>query len=69
MLVMCTACLTGSLDIVTSRKQFVDTVIVYFSLVQAQYWQDPIAEAIYREKSQFLAEINQENVGNILPLS
>jgi palmitoyl-protein thioesterase len=34
------------------------------SLVQAEYWHDPLDEAKYREKSIFLAEINNENVQN-----
>ncbi|XP_038656207.1 palmitoyl-protein thioesterase 1-like [Scyliorhinus canicula] len=29
-------------------------------LVQAEYWHDPLNEALYRNKSIFLAEINQE---------
>jgi palmitoyl-protein thioesterase len=29
-------------------------------LVQAEYWQDPLNEQEYREKSIFLADINQE---------
>ena len=33
---------------------------VQFSLVQAEYWHDPLNEEEYREKSVFLAEINQE---------
>jgi len=33
-------------------------------LVQAEYWHDPMAEAEYKEKSIFLADINQENVVN-----
>lgn len=33
-------------------------------LVQAEYWHDPLSEAEYKEKSIFLAEINQENVMN-----
>ena len=31
-------------------------------LVQAEYWHDPLKEAEYREKSEFLADINQERV-------
>ena len=31
-----------------------------FSLVQAEYWHDPLNAEEYREKSVFLAEINQE---------
>lgn len=31
-------------------------------LVQAQYWHDPLNEKLYREKSLFLADINQEIV-------
>ena len=30
--------------------------------MQAEYWQDPLNEAEYRQKSVFLADINQENV-------
>lgn len=35
-----------------------------FSLVQAEYWHDPLNEDLYREKSVFLADINQERVSN-----
>ena len=31
-------------------------------LVQAEYWQDPLNMAEYKEKSVFLADINQEKV-------
>lgn len=31
-------------------------------LVQAQYWHDPLNEKEYREKSAFIADINQEKV-------
>ncbi|CAH8644355.1 unnamed protein product [Heterobilharzia americana] len=31
------------------------------SLVQAQYWHDPLKEDVYRQYSQFLADANQEN--------
>ncbi|TGZ75122.1 hypothetical protein CRM22_000559 [Opisthorchis felineus] len=31
-------------------------------LVQAQYWHDPLKEETYREKCQFLPDINQERV-------
>ena len=34
--------------------------MVFLSLVQAEYWHDPLNEKLYREKSVFLAEINQE---------
>ncbi|KAK2181183.1 hypothetical protein NP493_407g03063 [Ridgeia piscesae] len=34
------------------------------SLVQAEYWQDPLDEATYKAKSVFLADINQEKVFN-----
>ncbi|XP_062506764.1 palmitoyl-protein thioesterase 1-like isoform X2 [Corticium candelabrum] len=37
---------------------------VYESLVQAEYWQDPLNETEYRKYSVFLADINQENVKN-----
>lgn len=33
-------------------------------LVQAEYWHDPLQEEEYREKSVFLADINQEKVFN-----
>ena len=33
-----------------------------FSECQAEYWHDPFREAIYKEKSKFLAEINNERV-------
>lgn len=32
------------------------------SLVQAEYWQDPLNLAEYKTKSVFLADINQEQV-------
>ncbi len=34
-------------------------------LVQAQYWHDSMQEDEYRQKSKFLADINQENVRRI----
>lgn len=34
----------------------------YCSLVQAEYWHDPTKEEEYKEKSVFLADINQEKV-------
>lgn len=34
--------------------------MVFLSLVQAEYWHDPLNEKLYREKSVFLADINQE---------
>jgi len=34
------------------------------SLVQAEYWHDPLDEATYRAKSIFLADINNEKVQN-----
>uniref|UniRef100_A0A0K0EZ11 Palmitoyl-protein thioesterase 1 n=1 Tax=Strongyloides venezuelensis TaxID=75913 RepID=A0A0K0EZ11_STRVS len=33
-------------------------------LVQAQYWHDPLADNIYKEKNIFLADINNERVNN-----
>ncbi|CAG9539447.1 unnamed protein product [Cercopithifilaria johnstoni] len=33
------------------------------TLVQAQYWHDPLDEATYRQNSIFLADINNERVG------
>ncbi|XP_014669955.1 PREDICTED: palmitoyl-protein thioesterase 1-like [Priapulus caudatus] len=40
------------------------TDFVQKGLVQAQYWHDPLNEELYRNKSIFLADINQENVKN-----
>ena len=37
-------------------------MFLFYSLVQAEYWQDPLNEAEYREKCIFLPDINQENV-------
>ena len=34
--------------------------MLHFSLVQAEYWHDPLNEEKYRDKSIFLADINQE---------
>ncbi|KAL5016722.1 hypothetical protein ScPMuIL_006311 [Solemya velum] len=36
----------------------------YESLVQAEYWQDPLQEQKYRKKCIFLPDINQENTKN-----
>ncbi|OUC41062.1 palmitoyl protein thioesterase [Trichinella nativa] len=36
----------------------------HFSVIQAQYWHDPLHENTYRDKSIFLAEINNEKVLN-----
>ncbi|GAA53543.1 palmitoyl-protein thioesterase [Clonorchis sinensis] len=36
--------------------------LVQQHLVQAQYWHDPLREETYREKCQFLPDINQERV-------
>ena len=33
-----------------------------YRLVQAEYWHDPLNEDEYRQKSVFLADINQERV-------
>lgn len=38
------------------------TDFVQRNLVQAQYWHDPLAENLYREKSLFLADINNERL-------
>ncbi len=38
------------------------TDFVQKNLVQAEYWHDPLNEDEYKEKSVFLADINQENV-------
>ncbi|EUB63885.1 Palmitoyl-protein thioesterase [Echinococcus granulosus] len=45
-----------------SKAAYTDFVQSHF--VQAQYWHDPFNEALYSERSQFLAEINQEKVQN-----
>lgn len=42
--------------------------VVFFSIVQAEYWHDPLKEEEYRQKSVFLADINQENVSSILEI-
>lgn len=34
----------------------------YFSLVQAQYWHDPLNDDLYKKHSLFLADVNQERV-------
>ncbi|XP_042372879.1 palmitoyl-protein thioesterase 1-like, partial [Plectropomus leopardus] len=39
-------------------------VFVLISLVQAQYWHDPLNDDLYRKYSLFLADINQERVVN-----
>lgn len=35
-------------------------LMFFTSLVQAEYWHDPLNEEEYKEKSVFLADINQE---------
>ena len=37
-------------------------VFVVISLVQAQYWHDPLNDDLYKKHSLFLADINQERV-------
>lgn len=37
-------------------------VLVALSLVQAQYWHDPLNDDLYKKRSLFLADINQERV-------
>nr|CAH8870700.1 unnamed protein product [Trichobilharzia regenti] len=37
------------------------THFIQSHVVQAQYWHDPLKEDVYRQYSQFLADINQEN--------
>ena len=39
-------------------------LILNYRLVQAEYWHDPLNEAEYKEKSVFLADINNENAKN-----
>jgi hypothetical protein len=36
------------------------------SSVQAQYWHDPLNDALYQNYSVFLADINQERVSYVL---
>lgn len=37
-------------------------MFVVVSLVQAQYWHDPLNDDLYKKNSRFLADINQERV-------
>lgn len=37
-------------------------IYIFFSLVQAQYWHDPLNDDLYKKYSLFLADINQERV-------
>lgn len=39
-----------------------EVVLLVSSLVQAQYWHDPLNPDLYKERSLFLADINQERV-------
>lgn len=39
-------------------------VLVALSLVQAQYWHDPLNDDLYKKHSLFLADINQERVSS-----
>jgi len=39
---------------------------VALSLVQAQYWHDPLNDDLYKKHSLFLADINQERVSRLL---
>lgn len=43
-------------------KHWLDVVSVVISLVQAQYWHDPLNDDLYKKHSRFLADINQERV-------
>ncbi|KAM7543313.1 hypothetical protein Aperf_G00000014860 [Anoplocephala perfoliata] len=54
--------LCESLRSLLSKTAYTDFVQSRF--VQAQYWHDPMNEVIYRTKSQFLAEFNQERALN-----
>lgn len=38
--------------------------IFHYSLVQAEYWHDPLQEDLYKSKSVYLADTNQENKVN-----
>lgn len=38
--------------------------LVQKNLVQATYWHDPLNEKVYKQKSNFLADINNERVVN-----
>lgn len=40
---------------------------IHCSLVQAEYWHDPLQEDVYKSKSVFLADLNQENVSPLFP--
>lgn len=40
-----------------------DAAFVPVSLVQAQYWHDPLNDDLYKMHSLFLADVNQERVG------
>lgn len=42
-----------------------DQFYFFRSLVQAQYWNDPLNQEEYKKASIFLADINNENVGSI----
>lgn len=44
------------------HQSFKLNVLFYFSLVQAQYWHDPLNDDMYKKYSLFLADINQERV-------
>lgn len=38
--------------------------LVQKNLVQATYWHDPLNEKVYKQKSSFIADINNERVVN-----
>ena len=48
------------------NSKIVSNFFSYNSLVQAEYWHDPLNVDEYRKKSVFLADINQEVVGDTL---
>ena len=39
--------------------------VCVLSLVQAQYWHDPLKDDLYKKHSVFLADINQERVSRV----
>ena len=52
--------------VTNNSRPFQDLIIVlFFSLVQAEYWHDPLNEEEYKTKSIFLADINQERVSDL----
>uniref|UniRef100_A0A5K3FBD6 Palmitoyl-protein thioesterase 1 n=1 Tax=Mesocestoides corti TaxID=53468 RepID=A0A5K3FBD6_MESCO len=46
-------------------SKFAYTDFIQSKFTQAQYWHDPLNEAVYKDRSQFLADINQEKTVNV----